>query len=640
MSTKTISKRVALATVVALGAGVLSLVSVSSASATNAAANANIAPAINASNVAATVGTLNIASNLIAASAQTNDAAGTGATASATVASNKSSGLLAVSDIAGNKVAGTTQTATLVSNGAIAVYTALNAVATSNNVNDIAVITVTGGTLSQATSTATNSYVAYNSGATAVALESTAATPIGAVLVKPNAGVSSMTISMYSGSAFDSSSTWGKDGHASNTAVLAASAAPTTGTLTGQILVSVAANSLSGTLSLTNSKIVYNSTTTGSETEATTSGIGTSDYATVQYSEIILKDAYGVVISTPGILQASASNGAYVALGSSGSANSPASAGSSSNAFVTTAGSDVGLTVGAGALSTGGSTIVTVSFNGTVIGTKSFTFTGKVAKVTLSAAGAGYTGNNARGNKVTIAFTDAAGNSITFPTATTGNGAYPYNLTKDPNSFKGFGIGLNSVVQMPTSTTAGYFLYTCTQNMTDSVVVNYSNADGSVVASNAVNVSCSGVADTYTAKLDKTTYHPGDVATLTVSFKDTKGQPAADIAAGTSPSGIVDGTTAPTIAGFGTAVNTPSNADYTTNSVKTYQFIVGSATGSFTGSVSFPYVNSNMDGVNQTVSYSVTDGSTSLNDVLKGIVSLIASINKQIAALAKLVTKK
>ena len=50
-----------------------------------------------------------------------------------------------------------------------------------------------------------------------------------------------------------------------------------------------------------------------------------------------------------------------------------------------------------------------------------------------------------------------------------------------------------------------------------------------------------------------------------------------------------------------------------------------------------------MDGVSgsaQTVAYSIADGSTSLNDVLKGIVSLIASINKQIAALAKLVSKK
>jgi len=44
--------------------------------------------------------------------------------------------------------------------------------------------------------------------------------------------------------------------------------------------------------------------------------------------------------------------------------------------------------------------------------------------------------------------------------------------------------------------------------------------------------------------------------------------------------------------------------------------------------------------VAQTLSYTIADGSTSLNDVLKGIVSLIASINKQIAALAKLVAKK
>jgi hypothetical protein len=38
-----------------------------------------------------------------------------------------------------------------------------------------------------------------------------------------------------------------------------------------------------------------------------------------------------------------------------------------------------------------------------------------------------------------------------------------------------------------------------------------------------------------------------------------------------------------------------------------------------------------------TATLTIADGSTSMTDVLKGIVSLIASINKQIAALAKLV---
>jgi len=67
---------------------------------------------------------------------------------------------------------------------------------------------------------------------------------------------------------------------------------------------------------------------------------------------------------------------------------------------------------------------------------------------------------------------------------------------------------------------------------------------------------------------------------------------------------------------------------------------VGSTTGAYQAIVDFPFVDVAGVQAGLQVPYSIADGSTSLNDVLKGIVSLIASINKQIAALAKLVTKK
>jgi len=85
------------------------------------------------------------------------------------------------------------------------------------------------------------------------------------------------------------------------------------------------------------------------------------------------------------------------------------------------------------------------------------------------------------------------------------------------------------------------------------------------------------------------------------------------------------------------------NTDATTNGVITYKFVVGSpSTDPYNGQlvVTFGDVNANGVATAQTVQYKIASGSTSLNDVLKGIVSLIASINKQIAALAKLVTKK
>jgi len=164
-------------------------------------------------------------------------------------------------------------------------------------------------------------------------------------------------------------------------------------------------------------------------------------------------------------------------------------------------------------------------------------------------------------------------------------------------------------------------------------------------------ITCSGSPDNYTAKLDKTTYKPGDIATLTVTFKDSTGALAADVytltgtAVTADSSAIAGSTTAltPNILGSnltgtsGSSSTAGTTTDVTTDGVATYKFIVGSTAGSYQLLVDFPKVDANGHGATQTVPYSIADGSTSLNDVLKGIVSLIASINKQIAALAKLV---
>ena len=77
--------------------------------------------------------------------------------------------------------------------------------------------------------------------------------------------------------------------------------------------------------------------------------------------------------------------------------------------------------------------------------------------------------------------------------------------------------------------------------------------------------------------------------------------------------------------------------------IKTYQFIVGTTEGDFQAIVSAPLINSrNSSQANQTVSYSVKASSSAVSnaDVLKAIVSLIASINKQIAALQKALLRR
>ena len=635
MSTKTVTKRVALATVVALGAGVLSLVSVSSASAANSTTAGINSTVGTANNTDANVGYMYVATlaNVTGAATFISTTAQTALT---------SLGLLSVSDIAGNSapVAGTTQTATLVSNGSITLHTALSS-ATSGASNIVA-FSVTGGTFAGAALTDGGSAakaVAYNTGKTVVALSDTGSTtPFGFVNVVPNTGVSSFTVNMYTGTA------------TTFTDVATASGNPTVGSLKGSIVVSVASASTSGTLSLTKSGVFYATSSGGASSDITTAitangvvqpSVGTTSWNAAQYASIVAKDAYSVAVAS-GILTASATNGALVTL--TNGSGTIGTSGTASTAFVTMTAGLAGLGVKP-ATSAASSTTVTVSYNGTVIGTKSFTFNGEVAKVILSAPGNGLvSSSSALGNSATLVFKDSAGTTLSVG----GNATdYPQTVTKDAGT-AGTGISLGTVTYPTTSTTAGSVAFGCgSLNATGQIQVDYSNNDGTVVTSNAVPVTCSGGASTYTAKFDKAKYAPGDIATLTVTFKDSSGALAADIVAGTS-GGIASSATGktPNITGSnltntsGTSTTAGTSTDATSNGVATYKFIVGSTSGSYQAIVDFPYVDVAGVQAGLQVAYSIADGSTSLNDVLKGIVSLIASINKQIAALAKLVTKK
>jgi hypothetical protein len=569
MSTKTISKRVALATVVALGAGVLSLVSVSSA---NAAVSLNVAA--------------NATDGLTASAAQNQEA---------------SAGLIAQGT--GTNLA---ETATLSAAGTLAVQYVAGAT--------FGGISVSGGTITAAsTDGGAGTYVV--TGGTLVTVKTTGTTL--SALIKPNAGVTSMTVSMYKG---------------------LASAATTTsaGTLEKLLTVAVASTSVADVLSLTNTKTYYNPTTVNTVKTSGYTGadVASSNYATSAFFTVAPRDAYNTVLTSAHFVQVSATNGALVSISNTGTNSTTPIAPS---AFAQTSGASgtdpVVQVKAAGTLLNGGSTSVTVSIDGVVVGVVPFTFTGKVAKVVLGAAGNGYSGapTNAKPARMQISFYDGAGTQV-YPDA---SAAYPQTIAKNANSWKGFGTSYVTMTSQhwPTSTTPGYVYFGCPSgsNVTDAAQMDYTNADGSVVTSNSMAFTCSGDADTYSAKLDKSTYKPGDIATLTVTFKDAKGSLAND-----NPIGIA--VAAPVISLGGMApVTAPAANDVTTNGVKTYTYTVGTSTGGYAGSVSFPTVNTNMDGVAQTLSYTIADGGTSLNDVLKGIVSLIASINKQIAALAKLV---
>ena len=130
MSTKTIKQRIALVAVSALTAGLFSVVSAPASS-----ANYNAAPGSSSSGSVA--GVLHMAT--------TTNTTGV-AVASATAADNRSVGLLTTSDIIGGRWAGTTQTATLLASGTLAVFTT----AATSGANTISAITVENGIISAA----------------------------------------------------------------------------------------------------------------------------------------------------------------------------------------------------------------------------------------------------------------------------------------------------------------------------------------------------------------------------------------------------------------------------------------------------------------------------------------------------------
>jgi hypothetical protein len=161
---------------------------------------------------------------------------------------------------------------------------------------------------------------------------------------------------------------------------------------------------------------------------------------------------------------------------------------------------------------------------------------------------------------------------------------------------------------------------------------------GSVVTSDAFTLRCADNPYTYTASWDKASYVQGEVATLTVAFKDSKGNAANNVVSPGAATFITPMLTA--VSTTGSATMLPS-----ANGSKTYTFTVGTASGmtagTYTSIIDFTGLT-DVAAEKATPTYKLTTGgdSTTNADVLKSIVALIASINKQIQALQKLILKR
>jgi hypothetical protein len=536
---------------------------------------------------------------------------------------SKSLGLLANSTTL--TTSSLTSTATMRADGALVFYW------TGTAAKKPLTIVVDGGTVTGATAANTEA-INYNASKTQVALTATASALIANFSVAPNAGAASMTVSAYEA---DSAVT---NGDADDLAAIQAGTV-SKGTLKQRYTVTVATASVSGVYSAGNSYVQAQLSTAiaapTTNADATGSTTIANSATSVGFVSFDLRDAYNVSLAGKGALVVSATNGAGVSLknttdGTYGAASSVTLLTAVSNF----ASGTVTVARPAAFLNKGFSTTVSISWNGAVVGTKSLTFQGEVATVTASAPKIGAL-SSANETAFRLAYADNAGN-VLYPTITD-TVAVASTLT---SSVTGLSVGLIG------SSTAGLAKGTLTcgasAGSADVQVQHINPLSGTIVKSNVWKATCADNAYTYTASWDKASYTPGSIATLTITFKDSKGNLANAYTPVSTTASLIAITGGPSATGA--AVTEPADGDKasTADGVKTYQFIVGTTTGDFSAVVAVPVVTANGVATNQTASYKIANATTGVTneDVLKAIVSLIASINKQIAALQKALLRR
>ena len=338
-------------------------------------------------------------------------------------------------------------------------------------------------------------------------------------------------------------------------------------------------------------------------TSVTNSGTG--------YVNVRAMDAYAAQLSTSGVIQATATNGAVVAWDAAPSTqvNTAAKTGTSGVLYVVQGTANENKPV---------STTITITFNGVTLATKSIAFSGRAASISVTGVDIALS-NGTRTGTYDFIVKDAAGNQLAGVTPTA-------DATKYTSQVTAVSVGGSS-----SATAVQTGGWTCAATSGSSIVrIKHVLSDLSEIYSNEFVAACGLGVNKYTASLDKNSYVPGEIATLTISSTDINGAKVADTS--TVGSGVA-------ISGGGlTAITAPTSADTFAQGVKTYKFTVGNVNGAYNMIVDLPaYVATDAA---KTVSYKIADGATSNADVLNGIVALIASITKQIEQLQLMVAPK
>jgi hypothetical protein len=422
-----------------------------------------------------------------------------------------------------------------------------------------------------------------------------------AISVKPNAAGTLLVISSYIG------------GTATSTVGA---------TLTDRINVTVTTAASVGSFAASKSFVnQHSAASVGAEiTNADTVGANYVANGGTGYVNFTLKDANNLPMSsTSTVLSATATGGAVVSFDNAIFSTSVSGLYGGTNGTVYVKQGTANTPVSAAA--------VTLSVSGTTYATKGFKIVGDVDKITLSSpkrnvsSGAGVAAFQ-------LAVTDSAGNLIAGITPSAA-----------ATSINGFVSSVTPAISIATDTSSQAFACSALRG-TSNITYSQTNARNVSVVSNVLPVVCAGDPYKYTASLDKASYASGAIATLTIKATDLDGNAVSDYSVLGSAGAAT--TLSITCGTMMTAVTTPVDANTFTAGVASFRYAVGTTAGSYNCVVDLPKWNSASTPQSaQTIAYTIAgDGSTSNSDVLKAIVSLIASINKQIALLQKALLKK
>jgi hypothetical protein len=375
----------------------------------------------------------------------------------------------------------------------------------------------------------------------------------------------------------------------------------------------------------------------------------------------VVKNAYATAVASD-TFTVTATNGALVNIdGSAISLTTSDTKGTTSFDSATADGTDVFVRVDnpTGAALT---TVVTISYAGQPVSVKTLTWRGEATKINVVGKAVGKTSGK---GQIHYTLTDAAGNltagsvsglvtsfgaTVTSTTDTTNSGT----TTQPTFTTSGKGASFSSAAQVTetintvpmgsviTSATYGIAVFNCGASAgTADVTLRYYQPVTGVYITTPVSVSCAGGIDTYTVSSDKAAYNIGEVATFTITAKDSKGNPVHDyLNPNNAP--LTTGTAADISIGGGTITKATAITD-------TMGALGGIASGTATFKAQLTTEGSfnavvNLAGSTTksvTVAYKVNGtGGISFAEVLQSVVALIASINKQISALQKLILKR